>query len=532
MVIGFTASLTPVGSAYRFHTFHADRVIQDVKYTATCSQSPTLVRQPFNPLSTLRESIRRALFYNLSHEQASLAYALTTGNTSYIEDGLLTSVRYGGVAHLFAVSGLHIGVVYGAILLLLKKLKLKKSVCLPVALTVAFLFCGVCAFSASSLRAFFICLATAICSAVGVRTDGIEGVGFACTLLLLINPANLLSVGFQLSVAAYASIVILVPALRRPFLALLAKYPALNSPVNAFATLVSVQLGTLPILLNTFGYVSVWSIFLNPVLLPLFSLFFPVLLAAILLACIFPLAAQVLLFLPAQGLSLFASLFYAFDFSTLLITGVFLGMVAVICYYLAVLLCSGRLNIKGPATAPLVCFLSATVLFGTAFNGKLIKDDCRITQNCYYDGAYCALVQSDGQNVLLVNAEINLPRVQTFLLRQGVRLNAVAVGNTDGFNNCINSLVPLSFECLYAPVGSVVELQTKEVVLCKDFCLGGTQYVFEENGAITLTFDGVKGVFGGTGENADFALFRGARWVDFYSQSWYTVGSPLKRLIQ
>ena len=45
------------------------------------------------------------------------------------------------------------------------------------------------------------------------------------------------------------------------------------------------------------------------------------------------------------------------------------------------------------------------------------------------------------------------------------------------------------------------------LVLCKDFCLGGTQYVFEENGAITLTFDGVKGVFGGTGENADFALF-------------------------
>ncbi len=509
MIIRFRARVEPMGKAYRYNAFRADMVLGNIKYSAFSSATPVIENYAKNLFTFARNRVKEVLYDNLSAEQASLAYALTTGNTQGIEEGLLTSVRYGGVAHLFAVSGLHIGVVYAALAFLCKKLKTPKIVqaLLPIAFT--FLFSGVCGFSASSLRAFFICAAVAVCSLLGLRADGVEGAAFACGLILLLNPVYLFSLGFQLSAAAYTAIVLFSPALQRLFAPVYRKYSRLKTPLQSLAVMLSVQFFLFPVMLNAFGYVSVWGLLLNLLMIPLFSLYFPLLLAGVLLSCLFPTAAFVILFLPAAALSVFAAFFYAVDFSALIIKGFSLGMVGLFSFFALLLSLSGRLNIKGKSNAffsPISCFLAALVAFDVFAFSLLPADDCRVIQSTYYDDFCCALMQTEEADILLINGKINAARVQTLLYRHGARLNAVIVA-AENKTTAVNSVLGLPFETLYINGEENLHLRTKQVVTQRDFSLGGIRFSFADTDTVVFTYQGVKGVFNGTGYAADFTLF-------------------------
>lgn len=510
MKVAFTGKLSPAGSALRYGSFRADMVLSDIKYTATCSAAPVYVGDGGNIFTSVRTRIRSVLYASLNEEEAALAYALTTGNTDGIEEGLMESVRYGGVAHIFAVSGLHIGIVYGALALLFKKLRAPRWLRLPIPLVAAFLFCGVCGFSASALRAFLICLAFAFCPVFGVRRDGIEGAGFACAIILLLNPVHLLSVGFQLSMAAYLSIVALAPAFERGTAGILRKAPVLKKPLSALAVGCAVQLGMLPVMLNSFGYVSVWGLLLNLAVLPLFSLFFPILLAAVMLSCLFPVAAPVFLFLPGKGLALFAAVFRFIDFSSLLLKGFVLSFAACVCFYLLLFLWSGRINVREGMLSPLACFLAAAVVVQAVLVNYIPPQTCRVVQMCYYDDYCCALVQTENADVLIVNGRVDSSRLQTFLFRHGAAPDAVVI-TAENANAVAGSLLFTPFETAYVPADVTLELRTRRTVSADAFSVDGADYRFHADGSVSVVFGDITGGFGPIGSSAaakaDFTLF-------------------------
>ena len=510
MKVAFTGKLTPAGSAVRYGSFRADMVLSNIKYTATCSDSPLYAGDGGNLFTAVRTRLRTVLYDNLGEEEAGLAYALTTGNADGIGEGLLESVRYGGVAHIFAVSGLHIGIVFGSLSFLLQKLRAPRWLRLSFPLLCSFLFCGVCGFSASSLRAFFLCFAFSLCPLFGVRRDGIEGAGFACGVILFLDPVHLLSVGFQLSAAAYISIVALAPALQRLGAGITGRIPFLKKPLDSLAVTCAAQAGVLPVMLNAFGYVSVWGLLLNLVVLPLFSLGFPLLLAGILLSCLFPPAAPVLLFLPALGLRLFAVFFRFSDFSSPLLKGFSLSFAACVCFYLLLLVCSGGVNVRGGLRAPVACFLAAAVLVQAGLVNHIPSGVCRIAQMCYYGDYCCALVQTADMDVLIVNGETSSSRLQTFLFLHGAKPDAVVIA-AENANAVAGSLLFTSFETVYVPAGVDVALQNRGTVSSDSFSVDGAAYRFFADGSLSISYAGVTGAFGAVGSaasaDASFSLF-------------------------
>ena len=506
MRISFTGDLSPAGSALRYGVFRADMVLGNIKYTATCSASPVYEGAGGDLFTAVRTGIRGALYGSLPEEEAALAYALTTGYTDGIEEGLMESVRYGGVAHVFAVSGMHIGVFYGALAFLLKKMRAPKWLSVPLPLVAAFLFCGVCGFSSSAMRAFMTCAATAVCTLIGIRRDGIEAAGFACGVILLADPVYLLSLGFQLSAAAYIAIVALAPAAEKCFSPLSRRVPLLRKPLSAVAVMLAVQLCLLPVMLNAFGYVSVWGILLNLAALPLFTFYFPFLLAGVLLACLFPAAASVILFLPAAALSLFALFFRAADFSSLLVKGFSFGFAAAVAFYLLLLLWSGRVNARGQTASALACFLAAFVFVSGLLTNYVPPQTCRVVQMCYYGDYCCALVQTENADVLLVNGEVSSSRLQTFLFLHGAAPDAVVI-LSDTANAVAGSLLFTDFRVAYVPSDVTLSLRDRETVSADAFSVDGVDYVFRPSGQLFLSYAGVTGVFNGTAASADFSLF-------------------------
>ena len=204
---------------------------------------------------------RQFLKKNLSKESYPMALALLLGETNYYNETALQNYRFAGIAHVFAVSGLHIGVVVSLFTFLAKRIKLKRKITPFFILIPTLIYCGICGFRPSSLRAFFMATLTILANYIGFKKDNLSFVSLSAIVLLLLNPFNLFDYGFRLSYVAVISIFALVPVFQR-----YAK--PIKGLSDALSVSLSAQIGTLPILCRMSGYMSIISVFINVLFVP------------------------------------------------------------------------------------------------------------------------------------------------------------------------------------------------------------------------------------------------------------------------
>ena len=108
--------------AFDDYGFRAEEVSGRVRFQIDVS-SLTVTGKSKNPFLAVRSRLVETLYAGMDEESAAVTCALLTGDTSGIESGLLENVRRGGIAHIFAVSGLHIGALYAFCLFLFRKIR-------------------------------------------------------------------------------------------------------------------------------------------------------------------------------------------------------------------------------------------------------------------------------------------------------------------------------------------------------------------------------------------------------------------------
>ncbi|MDE7076659.1 MAG: ComEC/Rec2 family competence protein, partial [Clostridia bacterium] len=291
----------------------AYRATENVKYY--CSVTGGLQsKYHFSLFGEINAAFQSALFNNLDGETAAVCYAMLTGNTSAISDGTLKAFRNGGVAHVFAVSGLHIGVIYGALTFIFKKTKVNRFVSTAVKIAVITLYAGVCNFSPSSVRALIMCSVSGISACIYRKYDGWNALSLSAIILLLINPFYLFDAGFLLSFSAATGIIIIAPNLKRLFGFLPEKIR------GGLAAGLSAQFSTVPALLTMFGYVSAAGLFLNVIFVPVISVLYVILLVSTLLASFIPFFATSVLPLSVVPLQLAVNFVTACGFENALIS--------------------------------------------------------------------------------------------------------------------------------------------------------------------------------------------------------------------
>lgn len=360
--------------------FRADLVSDDVRYVAYKASGLAVVGAEFNLFRSIANRLRGALQRGMDETTAAVTYALLTGESSGIDEGLLENVRRGGIAHIFAVSGLHIGALYAFLRLLIVKTGLKRGSKTTRFLFVAFIllfYSGVCGFSPSVLRAAIMCLATYLAELFGTKSDPLERLGFAALIVLLLDPASLFAIGFQLSFAAAAGILVfsrtLGDVMLAPVLALSARgdrggenlsreeiaekrllFRFLQPAIGLLAVTLSAQIATAPFQLNAFGYLSGWGLLLNVLIVPLVGAVYSAVFLLAFLATVFPSGAAVLLFLPNAFISAVLLPFQSLSFSFSLFEGVRFSLPSAILYYALVSLLSKKTNL--PRTVKATAF--------------------------------------------------------------------------------------------------------------------------------------------------------------------------------
>ncbi|MFN3840935.1 MAG: ComEC/Rec2 family competence protein [Cyclobacteriaceae bacterium] len=151
-------------------------------------------------------------------QQQAIASALILGVKEGLDNDLTQAYAASGAMHVLAVSGLHVGIIYGIILFLFRPLtstRKGKWVLAFVSILLLWGYALITGFSPSVLRAVTMFSFVALARPLNYRTNIYNILAVSAFVLLLVNPYLIMSVGFQLSYLAVIGIVYLQPKIYR-----------------------------------------------------------------------------------------------------------------------------------------------------------------------------------------------------------------------------------------------------------------------------------------------------------------------------
>lgn len=220
-------------------------------------------------IARLNERIASRLDQVLSTSAAATVKSMVLGDRSDLDDVRIEQYIASGSYHLFSVSGLHLSILVGALLYLTIPLLGRRWGGASI-LGVLFFFLVLSGFHLSTFRSFLMVSLLLIGRIVYQRTDSLNSLFFAITVILLWDCYAILDVGFLLSITATFGIIWVYPRL-------VARCPlyfegTILAPVRkAVLFSMAVTLPMLPVYLWTFERLSLVTVLSNLFIVPLAS---------------------------------------------------------------------------------------------------------------------------------------------------------------------------------------------------------------------------------------------------------------------
>lgn len=222
-------------------------------------------------------------------DTGALLKALLTGDRTSLPRELTQAFRDSGAAHILALSGMHLGIIYGILTWILHgagndiRIKRLRSAILVCACGFYTLATGA---GESITRAFLFILLNEIAVLTHRKTGLRHTMMSALIIQIAINPTSVSSVGFQLSYAAIAGIAFIHPHLK-------GFWPYEGSRKGLFGKIwesasmcISCQLTTAPLAWYYFGTIPTNFLMTNLIAIPLTSLIIPLALICVILQAV------------------------------------------------------------------------------------------------------------------------------------------------------------------------------------------------------------------------------------------------------
>lgn len=326
-------------------TYYSSQGLYLRVYASTVEKISTPERLPLRhwPMA-FSHRLGDTLLHILGERRGGLAKALVTGDRSSLEDHYLAMSRRAGLAHIIVVSGMHMGILAGAIHVLFRR-NSRAGAALTLLLLAFFALAA--GGTPSAWRAVILCGMGLLAPLAGRENDPATSLLAALFLLLLYNPFSAASVSLQLSFAAVAGIFLITPGLTRKFcpvppweeagLALRLLRRLWNGLGSSLAVTLGALLFTTPLSAVYFGIISLIGPLSNLLTLPVVSTAFLGSALAGVVGLLSPAAGRLLaipLKLPLEYLLRLIPALGELPFAALPLHAVYLRVGGAVCYAL------------------------------------------------------------------------------------------------------------------------------------------------------------------------------------------------------
>ena len=225
---------------------------------------PRIVNTPFSPSGYIR-NYAQSLMAHLSYRgYRDMAAAMILGQRYRLTRETGERFARAGVAHILAVSGLHVGIIMSIIMLLTGMLPLSKKMRYLTVSVLLVVYAGVCGFRPPVVRATIMAVMV-LSSRLMSRPADYENSLFASLILILaIDPSALFSASLHLSFAAAWALITFLPPLYHVIKNHRKSSPLLQYSVSIAAVTVIAYVATAPVVALHFGELPVAGLFINP----------------------------------------------------------------------------------------------------------------------------------------------------------------------------------------------------------------------------------------------------------------------------
>ena len=238
-------------------------------------------------IAQMRRALARYVYRHAggidAHRGAGFAAALVSGDRSFMSPDVQQALRGSGLAHLMAISGLHMGLLSGLAyvfvwrnLVLIEPLALRvpvRKLAASAAIMAGLAYLLVSGGSVSTQRAFIMALIFYAAILFDRRALSMQSCALAMMLIVLWMPWSVLTPGFQMSFAATGALIATYEAWRQRRRSVELKPAGFGFWLKSlFVTSVVSTLATLPFGLFPFGRVAEHSIVANLIAMPIFTL--------------------------------------------------------------------------------------------------------------------------------------------------------------------------------------------------------------------------------------------------------------------
>ena len=212
--------------------------------------------------------LKRLAVDESSEDQYAVVAAMALGDKSALTKELKEVYAVTGASHVLALSGLHLGIIYTLLSLLIIGRRWQMVSQMLIVLCIwAFVF--LVGMSTSVVRSATMLTVYALLS-LGYRDKmTVNTLAFTAIVMLMVHPLSLYDVGFQMSFMAVFAILVLMPLLEGLFpTEYLLSHQTVRWLWSMVAVSVSAQIGVAPLIAYYFGRFSTFFLLTNFIVIP------------------------------------------------------------------------------------------------------------------------------------------------------------------------------------------------------------------------------------------------------------------------
>ncbi len=238
-------------------------------------------------IESLRRGIELRVYEVLAPNHAAIAAALLVGKKNAIDKDDQQAMRDGGLAHMLAISGLHVGVFSGTLFFIIRfimacipaialRYQIKK-IAAVIAVMGAVFYMLIAGSTIPTQRSVLMISIIFLAIILDRSPISLRLVAASALVVLAFRPDSLLSVSFQMSFAAVTCLIYFYDATRQMWIKLYAQNTLFKKAALYFLgiciTTIIASIATAPFALYHFGQVSFIGSSANLVAVPLFGFF-------------------------------------------------------------------------------------------------------------------------------------------------------------------------------------------------------------------------------------------------------------------